>query len=934
MNGVRRFLGGGGTGSASSTPTTQSQPLPPTSPPLSSSPPLPPIPPTAPLAIGSKPSWPPSPLQSPVQSLPDSPKTTTAALFFRKDRQRPPPSHNSSVSAGTSPEDDVGNTSMSSQSMSTASRDSGMGSPRSLLSSPIAGPSSPRGPLPQRVSELARKPIASESRRASGIYNTKDDLLLGLLASEAVVDSRGCEILNAEEVEELKKEYQVLSSRLLAMSKKLSLETKIRDAALSLSKANASYKSVSKATSEQLDAANRKVDVAQKELWRVSERANEIQKRLLEHRAGVLSYSIRSMEREASPNPYSLLPLPASNGDSSTSGSSTPARSSLASPTSSVTSVQTSTSKRFEHFVAGHAETVVPRVPRAPPTLQEMQALEEKARAVEAALDEARAKQTEATRDLSMLKLEKEQVETSLGMDLQAAEDTISALEHDIGRLEEREAQLRALEEEREDWLQDRAELDDKRRQVDLLERRLEVLEERSGEATEMEEALARARAERDALLAEKERELEEVRRAWDTDRATWNVERATLQDGGDSQSQLDELSDMLHEIMRNHNVPLFDGHTSPPALLTSIQKHLEDVHSKLDDHERAQAEWIATKAKMEDDLRAGLDKRASLMAEIQEARTSRDEAKAQVRQLESQVKEQKTMSVSSSPVPPLPSSPPPAVPAFALDDSKVASILQPIWAILPSAEARASKLGNRGIRAGTPGSPVTSSRGGSSLSEMDVRSLKALYDPKNAVLAGSDQPFSLEGFAARVQSLVADDRALIERLIRFAQAHDLLKKNAERAQKLALDSNAALETYQKQVKTLEGRNMSMITKQTTLQDEVQRLQETVERVRAEKLEIETHAAEQAETCRQLTDANNTLSANALTLASDAASASDSMRKQLETQLAECNASLAKANEEIEQLRSSQQTQQMALLEELNAVQTENTNLRAQLRKK
>ena len=43
-----------------------------------------------------------------------------------------------------------------------------------------------------------------------------------------------------------------------------------------------------------------------------------------------------------------------------------------------------------------------------------------------------------------------------------------------------------------------------------------------------------------------------------------------------------------------------------------------------------------------------------------------------------------------------------------------------------------------------------------------------------------------------------------MERLIRFAQAHDLLKKNAERAQKLAQDSNAALETYQRQVRTLE----------------------------------------------------------------------------------------------------------------------------------
>lgn len=111
-------------------------------------------------------------------------------------------------------------------------------------------------------------------------------------------------------------------------------------------------------------------------------------------------------------------------------------------------------------------------------------------------------------------------------------------------------------------------------------------------------------------------------------------------------------------------------------------------------------------------------------------------------------------------------------------------------------------------------------------------------------------------------------------------------------------------------------------------------LQEAVERIQAEKLEVEAHAAEQAETLAQLTNANNSLSARALTLADDAASASDSIRRQMEAQLVECNTQLEKAREEMEAMRSSQQTQQMALLEELNSVQTENTNLRAQLRKK
>ena len=157
-------------------------------------------------------------------------------------------------------------------------------------------------------------------------------------------------------------------------------------------------------------------------------------------------------------------------------------------------------------------------------------------------------------------------------------------------------------------------------------------------------------------------------------------------------------------------------------------------------------------------------------------------------------------------------------------DAAKITSVLQPIWAILPSPEARATKLGKNKHGAPPSLSPTTASpvltRSGTSLSEMDVRSLKTLYDPNGFPLSArptSSESFTVEAFAARVQALIADDRALIERLIRFAQAHDLLKKNAERAQKLALESNAALETYQKQVKMLEERNVSMIAKQAAL---------------------------------------------------------------------------------------------------------------------
>ena len=58
---------------------------------------------------------------------------------------------------------------------------------------------SPSRPMPNRVTQL--KPW----KRASGPVDTRDELLMALLASEAIVDSRDFDILHSEDVEELKK---------------------------------------------------------------------------------------------------------------------------------------------------------------------------------------------------------------------------------------------------------------------------------------------------------------------------------------------------------------------------------------------------------------------------------------------------------------------------------------------------------------------------------------------------------------------------------------------------------------------------------------------------------------------------------------------------------------------------------------------------------
>lgn len=769
------------------------------------------------------------------------------------------------------------------------------------------------------------------------------------MASEAVIDSRDFEIITAEEVEDLKKEHQVLNSRLEAMTKKLALETKIRDAALSLSKVNASHKKVSKQTSEQLEAANKRVESAQKEIWKISDRVNEVHRRLMEHRAGVLSFSVRNMEKK--------MAREDSGYDSSN-------RSTLMSPTmtsntglSSPTTTVSSSKSRFDgaHLFAGHADSIVPKVKlSSEAAAAAIAALEAKLQTAKDSLAAAGKKQVEMTRELSLMKLEKQEVETMMGMDIQAAEETIAALEKEIPRLEELDSEVRQLRQEKTSWERDR---------VGFETRLMELEMRKSEDAGGVERTLASIRESMQKELEAKEAEIRRIQEERESERSAWMEERQQLEDEkmddlARLQEEMDRMRDeedqtirqsqdemssglaILQSMVRTHGIVLFSRDSSLQGLLNAIGMHIESVHTKLETYSKAEAEWESLRRRLEEDVRSGLDKREALARELEDVRRDRDSARRDTLTLESRVKSQPPPSSSHLRTPST---------SFESSDSEVSriiSILQPLWTTLPSPEARAAKFvsTNRPFRTGSPvsGSSTSSPSTVSSLSDLDVRSLKSLYDtrqngpasplsPKSGT-NGLPAPFTIEAFAARVQALVNDDKALIERLLRFAQAHDLLKKNAERAQKLAQDGTHALEAYQKQTRILEERNMSMAARQSALQEELQLLHDTIERITAERRELESLAAEQAQTCQQLTEANNTLSARALALAEEAAHAPEMMRKQYETQLQELKKALELAQDEVDAMRTSEQSQRIALLDELNSMQTENGSLRAQLR--
>lgn len=148
-------------------------------------------------------------------------------------------------------------------------------------------------------------------------------MAMHLLVETAIVDSTDYEILSYEEVDELKKEYNFLSNRIDASKRKLALESKVRDAALSLSRLYSKkgkqrrsllggVSDVTRHTDEELMASNRKCEELSQELWRLNNRAVEIQRRLLQHSAGILGMTHQGTAHRGYPKSLQVPGSPSS----------------------------------------------------------------------------------------------------------------------------------------------------------------------------------------------------------------------------------------------------------------------------------------------------------------------------------------------------------------------------------------------------------------------------------------------------------------------------------------------------------------------------------------------------------------------------------------------------------------------------------------------
>ena len=427
------------------------------------------------------------------------------------------------------------------------------------------------------------------------------------------------------------------------MTKKIALETKIRDAALSLSKVNSPHKKASQQTTDQLNAANDRVDSAQKDYWKVLNRIHEVQTKLMEHRAGVLSFSVRTMEKKLSPQ------------SADDSGYDSSNRSTLISSTSSPTGAIPLKS-RFDgaHLFAGHADTIAPKYkPSAKTAAAEKASMEENLKAAKDSLMAAGKKQAEMARELSMIRLEKQEVETIMGMDIQAAEDTISALRKEIPRLDKLDLEVRQLREEKGKWERERAELKERGKEVEGLQARLADTKPKTGEGSgSAKKLLADIREDCQRQIEERESQIEVLKQQGEADRIAWQRERdekmkdlARLRDeinrlrendepvlqqaGKEPNAELDAGLSKSQDLIKRHGIVLLSRDSSLPGLLNAIGMHIQTLHTKLEKYARAESEWDVSRRRLEDDVRSGLENRETLSRELEDARRERDAARS-----------------------------------------------------------------------------------------------------------------------------------------------------------------------------------------------------------------------------------------------------------------------------------------------------------------
>ncbi|KAK1979451.1 involucrin repeat protein [Colletotrichum cereale] len=166
-------------------------------------------------------------------------------------------------------------------------------------------------------------PTSTKLPPSSALVDLKDPIQVHLLTETALTDSKQYRILSQEEVDGAKKQIQSLSLRVEQTRANLAIQTKYRDAAVSMAKLytqpeagrrrsllgnnrNSMGESLREAEVER-QASEKRVGELSAELRNLEQRLAESQRSLLEHTAGILQLTHRASKKPASQLPAQMM---------------------------------------------------------------------------------------------------------------------------------------------------------------------------------------------------------------------------------------------------------------------------------------------------------------------------------------------------------------------------------------------------------------------------------------------------------------------------------------------------------------------------------------------------------------------------------------------------------------------------------------------------
>ncbi|GAB0133828.1 hypothetical protein EsDP_00002222 [Epichloe bromicola] len=187
----------------------------------------------------------------------------------------------------------------------------------SNLTPPASSPNSKQDEFPQDrimngfAQDGSRFNQASDptSTRRSPQVDLKDPIQVHLLTETALSDSKGYEILSQEEVDELKKQAELISQRVESTRSNLAIQSKYRDAAASM--ARLGQKGAENGRSQESERerieCERKCDQLASELLELEKRLLIPHRKILEHTAAILQLTHKASKKKTSPQNGQLV---------------------------------------------------------------------------------------------------------------------------------------------------------------------------------------------------------------------------------------------------------------------------------------------------------------------------------------------------------------------------------------------------------------------------------------------------------------------------------------------------------------------------------------------------------------------------------------------------------------------------------------------------